>query len=118
MRFLAALLLCLVATVPAMAESGIASVYGTPADGYAWKCVAEQKPGGGCKRMDPHSLTAAHRTLHFGSVVHVTNQRNGLTVAVRISDRGPFVPGRIIDLTPAAARAIGCPGLCNVKVTP
>lgn len=114
MRLFAALFLCLFATA-ANAESGIASVYGN-GDGYAWKCVAEQKPGGGCMRMNPAALTAAHRTLPFGSVVHVTNRRNGLTVAVRINDRGPFVRGRIIDLTPAAASAIKLGGLAPVEV--
>jgi rare lipoprotein A len=52
-------------------------------------------------------LTAAHRTLPFGTMVRVTNHRNGSTVVVRINDRGPFTVGRIIDLTPAAARQLG-----------
>jgi rare lipoprotein A len=52
-------------------------------------------------------LTAAHRTLPFGTLVQVTNHRNGQTVVVRINDRGPFTRGRVIDLTPAAAKKLG-----------
>ena len=51
----------------------------------------------------PTKLTAAHRTLPFGTMVRVTNLRNGRSVVVRINDRGPYTKGRIIDLTPAAA---------------
>jgi rare lipoprotein A len=51
----------------------------------------------------PSKLTAAHRTLPFGTMVRITNLRNGRTVIVRINDRGPFTKGRIIDVTPAAA---------------
>jgi rare lipoprotein A len=51
----------------------------------------------------PSNLTAAHRTLPFGTLVRVTNLRNGRTVIVRINDRGPYTKGRIIDVTPAAA---------------
>ena len=55
----------------------------------------------------PNGLTAAHRTLPFGTMVKVTNHRNGQSVVVKITDRGPFGRGRIIDLTPAGARALG-----------
>jgi rare lipoprotein A len=54
--------------------------------------------------------------LPFGSKVRVTNHRNGRTVVVVINDRGPFVRGRIIDLTPAGARALGFSGLTRVTV--
>jgi rare lipoprotein A len=67
--------------------------------------------------MNPHAMTAAHRTLPFGTRVTVVNKRNGKRVIVRISDRGPFVRGRIIDLSPAAARAIGFSGLAPVQLT-
>src|SRR5215208_4524554 len=90
--------------------TGIASVYGN-GDGYAWRKTANGE------RMNPGAMTAAHRTLPFGTRVNVVNQRNGKSVVVRISDRGPFVRGRIIDLTPAGARAIGFSGLAPVKVT-
>ena len=68
-------------------------------------------------RLNPDALTAAHRTLAFGTRVIVVNQQNGKQVTVRITDRGPFVRGRIIDLTPAGARAIGVSGLARVKLT-
>ena len=89
----------------AMAQSGIASVYGY--DG--------QKTANG-ERASSHGMTAAHRTLPFGTHVRVTNTRNGRSVVVRINDRGPFVRGRVIDLTPAAAKALGFSGLAPVNV--
>jgi rare lipoprotein A len=57
--------------------------------------------------FDPQELTAAHRTLPFGSRVRVTNQSNGRSVVVRINDRGPFSLGRLIDVSHAAAESIG-----------
>lgn len=57
--------------------------------------------------FDPQALTAAHKTLKFGTIVKVTNTTNSKSVEVKINDRGPFVAGRIIDLTPKAAEAIG-----------
>ena len=91
-------------------QTGIASVYGN-GDGHAWSKTAN---GG---RMNPGALTAAHRTLPFGTRVNVVNKQNGKSVVVRISDRGPFVRGRIIDLTPAAARALGMSGLAPVTLS-
>lgn len=93
------------------AERGIASNYGR-GDGYAYKKTANGET------MNPRAMTAAHRTLPFGTMAQVRNLRNGSTVVVRINDRGPFVRGRVVDLTPAAARAIGCDGLCDVMLTP
>jgi rare lipoprotein A len=87
----------------ASAQSGIASVYS-----------GERTANGEYARAG--GLTAAHRNLPFGTMVRVTNRSNGRSVTVRINDRGPFVKGRIIDLTPAAARAIGMDGLANVEV--
>lgn len=57
--------------------------------------------------MNAAKLTAAHRSLGFGTKVEVTNKRNGKTVVVRINDRGPFIRGRVIDLSKAAASHIG-----------
>ncbi len=70
--------------------------------------------------VDPDTLTAAHRTLPFGSKVHVENLDNGRTVVVAIDDRGPFVDGRIIDLSRAAAEALDFKGdgVTQVRVTP
>jgi rare lipoprotein A len=89
----------------AMAETGIASVY----------AYSGGKTASG-ERANPGGLTAAHRTLKFGTQVRVTNRRNGRNVVVRINDRGPFVRGRVIDITPAAARALGFSGLAPVTV--
>ena len=57
-------------------------------------------------RFNPNALTAAHKTLPFGTKVRVTNNRNGQSVVVTINDRGPYVGGRVIDLSAAAAGAI------------
>jgi len=62
-------------------------------------------------------MTAAHKTLPFGTRVRVTHARNGRSVDVRINDRGPFVAGRIIDLSKVAAQAIGMGGTARVKMT-
>lgn len=88
----------------ANAQSGIASVYS-----------GERTANG--EYAHAGRLTAAHRSLPFGTLVRVTHKRTGRSVVVRINDRGPFVGGRIIDLTPAAARAIGFNGLAPVEVT-
>jgi rare lipoprotein A len=66
------------------------------------------------------SLTAAHRTLPLGTLVRVRNLRTGKTITVRITDRGPFVAGRVIDLSTRAAQAIGLSsqGLARVEVRP
>ena len=70
------------------------------------------------ERYDPEEHTAAHRTLPFGSRVKVTNPHTGRSVIVRINDRGPFVKGRVIDLSRAAARLIGLNGLLAVVLGP
>ena len=93
------------ACASANAQSGIASIYG-----YNGSKTASGE------RASPHGMTAAHRTLPFGTRVKVTNKRNGKTVVVRINDRGPFIRGRVIDLTPAAARALGFSGLTSVSL--
>ena len=87
----------------AHAQSGIASVYsgGRTASG---------------ERASVSGMTAAHRTLPFGTLVRITHRRNGHSVVVRINDRGPFVRGRVIDVTPAAARALGFSGLASVTL--
>jgi rare lipoprotein A len=94
----------------------------------AWPSVAAQKPGlasictqvGGMtssgERFAAEKLTAAHRTLPFGTLVRVTNLRNGRSVVVRINDRGPFNKGRVIDVSPAAARLLQFSGLTSVTL--
>jgi rare lipoprotein A len=86
------------------AQSGVASVYS----------------GGGTasgERINAGALTAAHPSLPFGTRVTVTNKYTGRSVVVRINDRGPFIKGRIIDLSPAAARAIGVGGIAQVSLS-
>lgn len=95
----------LACSLPANAQSGIASVYG-----YESGKTASGEPAA------PGGFTAAHRNLPFGTRVRVTNTRNGRSVVVRINDRGPYAAGRIIDLTPAAAHALGFSGLAPVTV--
>jgi len=68
------------------------------------------------ERADANGMTAAHKTLPFGTLVRVTHQHSGRSVIVRINDRGPFVAGRVIDVTPAAARALGFSGLAPVTL--
>lgn len=59
------------------------------------------------ERMNPAKLTAAHKSLPFGTMLKVTNPKNGKSVVVRINDRGPFIKGRVLDLSKAAAQKIG-----------
>ena len=68
------------------------------------------------ERFNPGAMTAAHRTLPFGTRVRVTNSHTGRSVIVRINDRGPFVKGRSIDLSSGAARAIGMGSTGNVSI--
>ena len=68
------------------------------------------------QKLNREAFTAAHRTLPFGSKVTVTNRSNGRSVVVTINDRGPFVRGRVIDVTPAAARVLGFSGLAQVTL--
>ena len=92
-------------------ETGLASWYGHPYHGRA---------AANGEIYDMEKLTAAHRTLPFGTMVRVTRTESGQSVEVRITDRGPFVDGRIIDLSRAAARAIDLigPGVAEVRVEP
>ena len=85
----------------AHAESGIASVYGG----------GDTASG---ELQNSSALTAAHRTLPFGSMVQVTNKNNGCSITVRINDRGPFTFGRVLDLTPAGASQLGFSDLTQI----
>ena len=90
-------------------DGGMASYYGNE--------LAGNRTANG-ERFDPGELTAAHRTLPFGSMVRVTNMSTGDSVIVRINDRGPFSRGRVIDVSHAAAREIGMQrsGTARVKL--
>jgi rare lipoprotein A len=84
-------------------ECGFASVYSS---------VSEETASG--EDTLPEDFTAAHRTLPFGTLVHVDNQKNGRYAVVRITDRGPFISGRIIDISQVAARVLGISGVTPV----
>ena len=71
----------------------------------SWYALYSRTASG--EMMNPNHMTAAHRTLPFGTKVRVTNRANGKSVVVRINDRGPFVRGRVIDVSKAAARQLG-----------
>jgi peptidoglycan lytic transglycosylase len=86
--------------------SGIASVY----DQSSGAQTASGEP------LCEEAMTAAHRSLPFGTVVRVINRQNGQAALVRINDRGPFVRGRVIDLSPAAGRVLGLSGLAEVSL--
>jgi rare lipoprotein A len=93
---------------PFFTQQGIASFYGKAHQGRR-TAMGE--------RFDMTDFTAAHRTLPFGTVVRVTNLHNGKFVKARINDRGPHVKGRVIDLSMAAARALGIrDGLGRVRL--
>jgi rare lipoprotein A len=83
---------------------GVASVYHDPITANG-------------EHMNPNAMTAAHKSLPIGSIVTVHNKSNGRDVTVRINDRGPYVTGRVIDLSPGAARVLGMDGLAPVSLT-
>lgn len=86
-------------------ECGLASIYSS---------VSEETASG--EDTQPGDMTAAHRSLPFGALVRVLNQANGRAAVVRITDRGPFVDGRIIDVAQIAARELGFSGLTPVCI--
>lgn len=93
-------------TIAAFAMFGSVSAQAAPGCGHAsWYALTSKTASG--ERMNPAKLTAAHRSLPFGTQVKVTNKRNGKSVVVRINDRGPFIKGRVIDVSKAAAQNIG-----------
>jgi len=94
---------------PVFTETGLASWYGT---------VYHKRAGADGTIFDENDMTAAHRTLPMGSTVRVTNLATGQQVLVRITDRGPFAPGRVLDLSMGAAKAVGLyrMGVGKVKI--
>lgn len=91
----------------ALREEGLASWYGRKFHG--------RRTANG-EVYDMHAMTAAHRTLPLPSFARVTNPANGRSVVVRINDRGPFIKGRIVDLSYAAAQKLGVRGLASVQL--
>jgi rare lipoprotein A len=96
-------------TKPIFEETGIASWYGAP---------YHNRRGSNGEIYNMHAMTAAHLTLPLGSIVRVTNLKTDHSALVRITDRGPFVPGRIVDLSLAAAKALDVysPGIAKVRL--
>jgi rare lipoprotein A len=94
---------------PIFEETGMASWYGAP---------YHNRRGSNGEVYNMHAMTAAHRTLPLGSIVRVTNVKSGHSAVVRITDRGPFVEGRIVDLSLAAAKALDVylPGTAKVRL--
>jgi rare lipoprotein A len=94
---------------PIATETGLASWYGPP---------YHNRRGSNGEIYNMHAMTAAHRTYPLGSIVRVTNVKTGATALVRITDRGPFIPGRVVDLSLAAAKKLDVyqPGVAQVKV--
>jgi rare lipoprotein A len=95
--------------IPLATETGRASWYGPP---------YHNRRGSNGEVYNMHAMTAAHRTLPLGSIVRVTNLKTGHTALVRITDRGPFIPGRVLDVSLAAARKLDVylPGVAEVKI--
>jgi rare lipoprotein A len=108
---IAIVLLCLLNS-PTGAEDCIASVYSVGDGSQRGTRTASGIP------LDDNAMTAAHRSVKFGSKVTVTNKSNGNSATVTITDRGPYARGRCIDLSKAAARILGFTGLALVDVSP
>jgi rare lipoprotein A len=85
-------------------HAGTTSSGGGMQGNASWYGEAQRTASG--ERFNPNAMTAAHRTLPFGTLVRVTNTRNGRSVTVRINDRGPYGHGRVIDLSRAAAKQL------------
>lgn len=100
----ASLIFALPGTADAASGCGVAS----------WYALTSKTASG--ERMDPSKLTAAHKTLKFGTRLKVVNPKNGRSVIVRINDRGPFIKGRELDLSKAAAAKLGFLGKGHTKV--
>lgn len=106
------------AAAMAVAAAGLVALSAQSAQaqcgGASWYALTSITASG--ERMNPAGMTAAHRSLPFGSKVKVTNQRNGKEVVVRINDRGPFISGRVIDLSKAAAAKLGFINAGHTKI--
>ncbi|NIZ19628.1 septal ring lytic transglycosylase RlpA family protein [Entomospira culicis] len=111
MKYLVLIMVALLpSTLLAFQEEGLASWYGGK---YQGRLTANGEI------FDTHKISAAHKTLPFGTIVTVLNLENGKSIDVRINDRGPFIAGRIIDLSYAAAKEIGMlnQGLAKVRIS-
>jgi rare lipoprotein A len=111
---LASVRMVLISSIPFLMLGVVSANAGSACGGASWYALHSRTASG--ERMNPSALTAAHRTLPLGSRVKVTNQRNGKTVVVRINDRGPFVRGRMIDLSKGAANRLGFVGAGHTNI--
>ncbi|MEM9331769.1 MAG: septal ring lytic transglycosylase RlpA family protein [Pseudomonadota bacterium] len=102
MRNIITLTIITIATILFASTSALAA---KQCGGASWYALNSKTASG--EWMNPNTMTAAHRNLRFGTKVRVTNQRNGRSIIVRINDRGPFIKGRVIDLSKAAAAKLG-----------
>lgn len=106
--------LAVAATLPLLPVLTGAAEAQTYCGGASWYSLRSRTASG--EMMNPAALTAAHKTLPLGSLVKVTNLSNGKAVVVRINDRGPFIRGRLIDLSKGAAEKLGFIGAGHTKV--
>src|ERR1700751_3300009 len=102
---------------PAVLDAHPAAKANSASDGGAGFYTEDEWTASG-ERFNTHAMTAAHPTLPFGTRLRVTNVTNGRSVVVRINDRGPFVPGRVVDLSESAAESLGMVerGIVKVKL--
>jgi rare lipoprotein A len=101
---------CLMVVASASSASSAAAQCGRA----SWYALHSKTASG--ERMNPSAMTAAHRSLPFGTKLKVTNQDNGRSVVVRINDRGPFIKGRVLDLSKGAANQLGFIGSGHTAV--
>lgn len=104
-----------VASLVAVLASTTGAFAGDQCGGASWYSLPGNRTASG-DRMNPSAMTAAHKSLPFGSKVRVVDQRTGKSIQVTINDRGPFVKGRIIDLSKAAATKLGFRNAGHTKV--
>jgi rare lipoprotein A len=104
-------------TVPKRSISIATGTSPTNRDGIASFYTEDEQTASG-EKYDPNKLTAAHPTLPFGTRLRVTNVANGHSVVVRVNDRGPFIPGRVVDVSYSAAESLGIVerGITKVKL--
>lgn len=103
-----------VALLAATVLLGLGTVASAQCGRASWYALTSRTASG--ERMNPAAMTAAHRSLPFGTKLKVTNKHNGRSVVVRVNDRGPFVGGRVLDLSKAAARTLGFIGSGHTAV--
>lgn len=102
------------ASITILSYASAAEAGGITRGGASWYALRSRTASG--EMMNPAAMTAAHKTLPLGSKVKVTNLSNNRSVVVRINDRGPFVKGRLIDLSKGAASKLGFIGAGHTRV--